>query len=218
MTASTIKTITDVDYLIYMDKNLKVLGYEMSADDKQAFQIRYKSEEDCGIKSTVPKDTAYTLEVYGVNTTLAFVMNGDKGELLFYRPSVVNFAQEIGKTIETAIPYPPGENTNLPMNVNNVLECISYNNGFCKVNKGALCSGGSCTEFERPTIAPAKESMKWEKIQEILDSVPYPGWMEECWGTLAWIQVWKNKPYLQTVMLEYSGNKYKEQEKAKEGK
>ena len=212
MTASTIRTITDVDYLVYLDKELKILGYEMSEDDKQAFQIRYKSSENCGVNGTPPKATAFTLEVFGINTTLAFVMEGDKGELLYYRPSAVNFAQEIAKTIDTAIPYPPGENANLPLPINNVVECISYTGGFCRVNKGVLCTGGSCKDFEKHA---AVKTMKWEDIWEIVEMVPFPGWMDKCWGTLAWIQVWKNKPHLQNVMLEYSAKKYEEQEKAK---
>jgi len=216
MTASTIKTITDVDYLVYLDKNLKVLGFEMSEDDKQAFQIRYKSSENCGVNGVPPKDAAYTLEVFGINTTLAFVMNGDKGELLYYRPSPINFAQEIGKTIDTAIPYPPEETKNVPAVVNDCRECVGYSNGFCTINNGALCVGGKCEDFEKP--APVMQTMAWENIQEILDTVPFPGWMEKCWGTLAWIQVWKNKPCLQTVMIEYSAKKYEEQEKAKVNK
>lgn len=176
MESKTIKTITEVDYIVFLDDKMKILGYEMSEDDKQAFQLRYKAPDNCGIDNTLPVNTAYTLEIYGINTTLAFIMKEDKGELLFYRPSPLEMAKEIGKTIETAIPLNP-EIKNLPEVVKRVEDLFPE--------------------------------------EDILRRVPYPNWMEECWGTKAWILVWKNRPMLQTIMLEFSAQKYKEKEQEK---
>jgi hypothetical protein len=125
----------------------------------------------------MPANAAYTLEVYGVSTTLAFIMNGDKGELLFYKPSPIELAREIGKTVETAVALHP--------------------------------------EIKHlPEVTKKVEDLFPE--EDILRRVPYPNWMEECWGTKAWILIWKNRPMLQTVMLDFSAKKYKEKEK--EGK
>lgn len=182
-----VKLVADIDYLMFLDKDLKLLGYEMSEDDCHAFSIRYGIAEDCIIKSTVPKGTAYTLEVWGVNTTLVFLLNDDgkQGELLTYKPNPFSLAKEMGNTIETALPY---DDDTSAKEVKLLPEKVKISNDT---------------------------SLTWEEIAKMVDRVPYPNWMDECWGTKAWIEVWKNKPSLQTIMLEFSAKKYRDQESQK---
>jgi hypothetical protein len=171
MKTTTIKTVTDVDYVLYFDKDKQLVGYELSQDDKDAFQLRYHTPDNCGIEATIPDNTVYYLEIFGVSSTLAFLTKEDEGtgELLFYRPSPVEMAREISK------------------------------------NTGSLVALHSNTETKNVPVV-----LQDARVRDILSRVPYPNWMEECWATPVWIEIWRAKPYLQNARLEFSSAKYKE--------
>lgn len=179
----------DLDYLVYFDKEMKVVGFEMSDDDKQALQIRYKTPENCGVIPKIPAGATHFLEVFGVSTTLAFMLDSDttkqSGELLSYRPSPMELAREIGKTLEQVLPID---------------------------QKDAEPEPKKCDVIMLP------QAVSDARMKDILDRVPYPNWMQECWGTIAWIKIWKEKPELQHAMLEFSAAKYKEKEQEDKAK
>lgn len=183
MKDTTIKTIMDVDYVVYFDTNMKLVGYKMSEDDGNAFQLRYHTADNCGIEDAIPEKAFYFLEIFGVPTTLAFTLKeeGEKGELLIYHPSPMALTKAIGETIETVSPL----------------------------------DGKSKKEDEtKPTtmLVPTDE----DRLRDILNRIPYPNWMEECWGTPAWIKIWSTKPCLQSAMLEFSTAKYRRKGRKKE--
>ena len=100
---TTIKTVTDCDYLIYMDKDLVPIGYELTMDERQALSVRYHADEE--ISPTLPEKTIYILEIFGIHTTLVWLVDEKekKGELLFYKPNMLGLAREVTKTLDCAL-------------------------------------------------------------------------------------------------------------------
>jgi hypothetical protein len=185
MAQTTIKAVTDCDYLVFLNKELQIIGYELSEDDRQAFQLRYHTPDECGISGKIPKGTEFYLELFGVNTTLVFVMSeeGARGELLFYRPSPTQMAKEVGINMESVVPL------TTPRVGKEDVKLIP----------------------EKPMVDGNIASTS--HIDDILRRVPYPNWMEESWGTPAWLAIWKNKPMLQIAMIEFSAARFKKQAK-----
>ena len=104
MTTTTIKTVIDCDYLIYLDQELNLIGYELSPDERQALSLRYHASEEA--TSTMPVKTIYILEVFRIHTTMVWLVEnaGKKGQLLFYKPSILALSKEVAKTLDCALP------------------------------------------------------------------------------------------------------------------
>lgn len=100
---TTLKTTTVCDYLVYLDKDMLPVGFELTIDERQALSLRYHTSEV--IIPCPPKSTRYMLEVFGVNTTLIWMMaeNHRQGELLFYGPNMIALTRETTKSLSTAI-------------------------------------------------------------------------------------------------------------------
>ena len=103
--ASTIKTVCECDYFVYLDEKNEIVGFELSADERNAMDIRYHVEGDKKYPN-IPKAAKFMLEIFSIATVVVWTMDEDtkKGELLFYKPNLHELAKDILKFKEDAVP------------------------------------------------------------------------------------------------------------------
>ena len=181
MKTTTIKTAIDCDYLVYLDQEMNIVGYELSPDERQALSIRYKASEEA--TATLPLKTIYILEIFGIHTTMVWLIENSekKGQLLFYKPSMLAFTKEIAKTLDGALPID------------------DYADIRIREKKETK---------HLPVLIDAalKDPIP---LENILKSLPFTGWMEYYWATPTWIEIWRAKPDLQRFMTEFARTKMK---------
>jgi len=173
MTQHTVKTITDCDFLVYLGNNLRPIGYELTLDERKEFAKRYHTEE-VELEPNVPEKAVFVLEVYAINTTIVWLMDGEKGELMFYKPSMLKLAKEIVDTLDAAI------------------EILEY----APENKDK-------TKILPTTVDPIKE-VREEYEKEIIARLPFENWMSVYWQTPMWAKVWRLRPDLQDLMAAFT--------------
>jgi len=192
MNTTTIKLSIDCDYLIYLDHELNVAGYELSPDERQALSLRYNASETN--ETTMPLKTAYILEVFGINTTMVWLMTANgkekKGQLLFYKPSALALSKEIVKTADEALP---------------IADFLTGETILKKKTSHLPATIGEGSKDEVP-------------LETILKNLPFTGWMEFYWSTSTWGQIWRLKPELQRVMASFARSKSQDELKATEDK
>ena len=181
MNTATIKTVVDCDYLVYFDQDMNVIGYELSPDERQALSIRYHASEEA--TAVMPLKTIYILEVFGIHTiTVWLVENSEKkGQLLFYKPSMLALAKEIAKTLDCALP------------IDDYSDIVTREKGMAKQLPAVLVGASK-------DLAPS---------EKILKNIPFTGWMDYYWGTPTWIEIWRARPELQRFMTGYASMRLK---------
>lgn len=98
---TTIKVEADCDYYVYLDENKKVIGFDLSPDERQSLALKYNSTEDQ--EPRIPDKAISILEVFAVSSVLIWMMNHDKrGTLLFYRPDY----SDLSKAVHTMLNLP----------------------------------------------------------------------------------------------------------------
>lgn len=182
MNTTTIKLSIDCDYLVYLDQELNVTGYELTPDERQALSLRYNAVEES--TATMPLKTVYILEVFGINTTMVWMVENKerKGQLLFYKPSILSFSKEIAKTLDEALPISDFVSTP-PEKSKEALQLP------------ALIGGGKVDNIE---------------LEKVIKRLPFTGWMEFFWSTPSWMLIWRARPDLQHHMLSFANVKAKE--------
>jgi len=192
MTTTTIKISINCDYLVYLNPDMEVSGYEISPDERLALSLRYNAAEES--TATFPLSTIYILEVFGIPTTMVWMMENasNKGQLLFYKPNLLAFSKEITKTLDDALPI--GD----------------YSTTFAGEKKGSKFVEGK--DFIKVPAVWHKKEEDLVNLDVILRSLPFVGWMETYWGTPIWIEIWRSKPELQRFMSGYAQLKMKEGE------
>lgn len=181
MNTTTIKAVMDCDYLVYLDQDLNVVGYELSPDERQALSLRYKASEEA--TPTLPLKTIYLLEIFGIHTTMVWLIENSekKGQLIFYKPSILTLSKEVAKTLDSALPIE---------------------------DYADIVTGKKKETKHLPAVVPV-ESKDPVPLENILKSLPFTGWMEYYWATPTWIEIWRAKPDLQRFMAEFARMKLK---------
>lgn len=185
MAKSTLKTLTDCDYLVYLNKDHLPCGFELTQDERQSLAIRYhvKDEE---WEPTLPEAAVYVLEVFGIPSTIIGVVDEDqKWELIFYKPSILAFAREIGDSMDTA------------------LEIMEY-----EPSKGKATPA---KKVEDKDVKAEEKDLRDTYERELIARLPFENWMTIYWGTAMWMKVWEQRKDLQECMAEFA-KRYKPSE------
>lgn len=181
MNTTTIKTAIDCDYLVYFDQDMNIVGYELSPDERQALSTRYHASEEA--TAILPLKTIYILEVFGIRTVTVWLVETSekKGQLLFYKPSILGLAKEVVKTLDCALP-------------------IDDYAGIVAREKKAP------KQLPAILVEAPKDPVSSEKL---LKNIPFTGWMDYYWGTSTWTEIWRARPELQRFMVGYASLKLK---------
>lgn len=174
MTHHTVKTTTDCDFLVYLGNDLRPVGYELTLSERKEFAKLYNTMET-DLEPNIPEKAVYILEVFAVSTTIVWLMGDDKkGELLFYKPSMLKLAKAIVDTFDAAIeileyePEKESEKETLPAKVDTIKE------------------------------------IREEHQKEVIARLPFENWMAIYWMTPMWGKVWRARPDLQDTMAAFT--------------
>lgn len=99
----------DMDYIVYLDKDKRPIGFHITPDEIEALEIKYEAKIHTSFE--FPMGTSEVLELLGIHTSvywaLSYLSNAcgspnTANKLLYYKPDFAILAKEIASEMDCA--------------------------------------------------------------------------------------------------------------------